>query len=58
MKFGLKHYFEPTPTNIRKIADAWLASSALLTALDGMPTWVVLSGVAAKFLSNLFANKR
>lgn len=60
MKFGLKHYWTPTPKKIRKIADslsaAALAVSAFSFAQDHkVIAYIVLaSAFLGKFFSNLF----
>jgi hypothetical protein len=61
MKFGLSHYFQPTPKKIRSIADAVVAATTFggsIIILNGEPkvgTAIFIIGVVAKFISNLFA---
>jgi len=63
MKFGIKHYWSPTPKKIRKFADslsaAALATSAFAFAGDYMvASYVILaSAFVGKFVSNLFADE-
>lgn len=60
MKFGINHYWKPTPKTVRKFADALLASSTFISAssiLINYPKVAVFSvilGASAKFISNFF----
>jgi hypothetical protein len=60
MKAGLKQYYKPTPSKLRKLGDALLAS-ALFAApyADGdhlMLKFILIAGIAGKFLTNFFAD--
>lgn len=61
MKFGIKHYWKPTPKKIRKVADslsaAALAASAIAFSGDHkIFAYVILaSAFIGKFFSNLFS---
>lgn len=60
MKAGIKQYYKPTPAKLRKLGDALLAC-ALFAApyADGnhlVFKFVVIAGIAGKFLTNFFAN--
>ena len=63
MKFGLNQYWEPTPKNIRKIADSIVAAATFggtITILNGYPTAGTIAfilGVVSKFVSNLFSEE-
>ncbi len=60
MKKYLKGYYEPTPKNIRRFADALLAASTIIAtyAISTEHNWIgitaLIMGVAGKFLSNFF----
>lgn len=62
MKFGIKHYWSPTPKKVKKVADslsaAALAASAFTFVSDyKVVAYVVLaSAFIGKFISNLFAD--
>jgi hypothetical protein len=57
---GFKSYFEPTPKNIRKIADSVLAASMMAGTFSfamehkTIAIIVMVAGVVAKFFSNFF----
>jgi hypothetical protein len=57
-KFGLKSYYKPTPTKLRKIGDALLVASVLVsTQYPDNPKAILISsitGIVGKFLTNLF----
>lgn len=57
-KFGLKSFYKPTPTKLRKIGDALLIASVLVsTQFPADPKAILISsitGIAGKFLTNLF----
>ena len=59
-KFGLSGFYKPTPTKFRKIGDALLIASALIsTQFPADPKAIFISsitGIAGKFLTNLFHN--
>lgn len=63
MKFGLKHYFAPTPKRLRVLGDSLvLAGTAAgsMCSLQGdtrMGTTILVAGVLGKFLSNFFADE-
>lgn len=60
MKYTLKGYFEPTPPNIRKLADSILVatqSGAIMTLAENNHTLTItlmVVGVVCKFASNFF----
>ena len=60
----LKGYYASTPVKMRKLGDALLAISTMVTTYaiaDGMEKWVQLSallaGVIGKFLTNFFSEE-
>lgn len=62
LKFGWKHYWEPTPKRIRQIADG-IASACVfagtLSSFNGNPkigTIIFITGFASKIISNFFAD--
>ena len=61
MKFSSRSYMQPTPSNLRKLGDALLAVSAVITgtAIAGgndILAYISLGlGVLGKFLTNFFA---
>lgn len=63
MKFGIKHYWSPTPKKVRKFADslsaAALATSAFTFAGDyKIASYIILaSAFIGKFVSNLCAEE-
>lgn len=62
--FGWREYWEPTPTNIRKIADAVVAGTTFggsVVVMNGNPklgTGIFIAGVVAKIISNFFSGRR
>jgi hypothetical protein len=62
-KFGLKHYFKPTPKRIRVFGDSLAAASTLaasIAVLGGHPmvgTVMMITGWAGKFISNFFTDE-
>lgn len=63
MKFGISQYWVPTPKKIKKVADSILAAvlfAGPTAALNGYPmagTVIFITGVVAKFVSNLFGEE-
>jgi hypothetical protein len=63
MKFGIKHYWSPTPKKIRKIADSLSAAALAVSAYTFMSDYKVVSYIVlasafvGKFVSNLFAEE-
>ena len=63
MKFGLKHYFEPTPTRLRIFGDSLAAAGtfgASIIILNGHPvagTVIIVVAVIGKFISNFFKDE-
>ena len=61
MKFGIKHYWAPTPKVIRKIADSILAAATTIATFAAfndhatLATVVMIIAGVAKFASNFFA---
>lgn len=62
MKFGLKHYFAPTPKRIRIFGDSLAAAGtfgASIVVLNGHPiagTVIMVIAVIGKFISNFFTD--
>jgi len=60
MKASFKRFYEPTPRNLRKLGDALLGMSSLVTAsaISGkheILAYIALGvGVIGKFLTNFF----
>jgi hypothetical protein len=63
MKFGWKHYFEPTPKRIRVLGDSLAGAGTFgagIIILNGHPiagTIVMVVAVVGKFISNFFADE-
>lgn len=63
MKFGLKHYFEPTPKRLRIFGDSLAAAGtfgASIIILNGHPvagTVIIVVAVIGKFISNFFKDE-
>jgi hypothetical protein len=63
MKFGLKHYFSPTPKRMRVLGDSLAASGTFgagIVILNGHPvagTIVMVIAVIGKFISNFFTDE-
>jgi hypothetical protein len=63
LKYSWKSYWEPTPKNIRKMADAIVAACAFsggLASFNGEPkigTVIFIVGFVAKILSNFFSEE-
>lgn len=69
MNFGIKHYYKPTPVEIRSVGDALLAvagnSVILATVLNifgvdsvitqGFCLTIAISGIVGKFITNFYA---
>lgn len=61
MKFGMNHYWSPTPKSIRKFADSLSASALAVSAYSFVSDYkvvayvVLASAFVGKFLSNFFA---
>ena len=58
LKFGLLHYYKPTPVMFRKIGDLMLGVSSFIATSDWVhpkkSVIVLLSGIVGKVLTNLF----
>lgn len=60
MKKLFKKYYQPTPTNIRKIGDSLLAASTIVSTYaisndyKAIGIAALIGGVVGKFLSNFF----
>lgn len=57
----MKNYWGPTPKRMRKLGDALLSVSTLLSTYSVADEWgktvtiaIIVSGVAGKFLTNFF----
>jgi hypothetical protein len=63
MKFGWKHYFEPTPKRLRVFGDSLAGAGtfgAAIIILNGNPvmgTIIMAVAVFGKFISNFFAEE-
>lgn len=63
MKFGLKHYFSPTPKRLRVFGDSLAAAGTFgagIVILNGHPVMgTIIMGVAVigKFISNFFSDE-
>jgi len=63
VKFGLKHYFEPTPKRLRIFGDSLAAAGtfgASIIILNGHPvagTVIIVVAVIGKFISNFFKDE-
>lgn len=61
MKFGFKHYWNPTPKKVRKVADSLSAAALAVSAYTFMTDYKVVAYIVlacafvGKFLSNLFS---
>ena len=57
-EFGAKGYYKPTPAKFRKVGDALLVGSAVVSAQFGDNPKVMLitqiAGILGKFLTNFF----
>ena len=62
MKFGWKHYFDPTPKRMRVLGDSLAAAGtfgASIAVLNGHPiagTTIMVVAVIGKFISNFFTD--
>jgi len=63
MKFGIKHYWAPTPKSIRKVADSLSAAALAVSSYAFMTDYKVVAYIVlatafvGKFVSNLFAEE-
>lgn len=63
MKFGIKHYWSPTPKQVRKVADSLSAGALAVSAYTFMTDYkivayaVLATAFVGKFVSNLFADE-
>lgn len=63
MGFGWKHYWKPTPKNVRKFADALGAAALAISAYSFLTDYKVFAYITlsttfiAKFLSNFFSEQ-
>lgn len=63
MKFGIKHYWHPTPKCVRKIADSLSAGALAVSSYAFMSDYKIVAYIVlacafvGKFLSNLFADE-
>ena len=63
MKFGINHYWSPTPKSVRKVADSLSAAALAVSSYAFMTDYKVVGYVVlacafvGKFLSNLFADE-
>jgi len=63
MKFGIKHYWAPTPKSIRKFADSLSAGALAVSSYAFMTDYKVVAYIVlatafiGKFISNLFTNE-
>lgn len=62
MKFGWKHYWEPTPKRVRQVADGIASASVFagtIASMNGnakMGTAVFITGFVSKIISNFFTD--
>jgi len=63
MKFGIKHYWAPTPKSVRKVADSLSAAALAVSSYAFMTDYkvvayiVLASAFVGKFVSNLFTDE-
>ena len=63
MKFGINHYWSPTPKSVRKVADSLSAGALAVSSYAFMTDYKVVAYIVlacafvGKFLSNLFADE-
>lgn len=63
MKFGIRHYWSPTPKSVRKFADSLSAAALAVSSYAFMTDYkvvayiVLASAFVGKFVSNLFADE-
>ena len=63
MKFGWKHYFEPTPKRIRVFGDSlagagtFASTIIILNGNSKLGTAILVISVLGKFISNFFADE-
>jgi hypothetical protein len=63
MKFGIKHYWAPTPKSIRKFADSLSAGALAVSSYAFMTDYKVVAYIVlatafiGKFISNLFTDE-
>ena len=63
MKFGIKHYWSPTPKSVRKFADSLSAAALAVSSYAFMTDYkvvayiVLASAFVGKFISNLFTDE-
>lgn len=65
MKFGIKHYWKPTPLKMRKLGDSIAVACGSISGLayiSQAPTWVITSLIVAafigKFITNYFTDEK
>ena len=59
MKFGLKHYWKPTPLKMRKLGDSIAVACGSISGLAYIgqaPTWVITSLIIAAFVGKFITN--
>lgn len=63
MKFGMAHYFKPTPKRIRILGDSMAAASLFVSGMaisngyEKLAVYVSVAGWAGKFISNFFTDE-
>jgi hypothetical protein len=63
MKFGLNHYYKPTPVKLRKIGDALLGISTFIAGygitanIKAIAISGLVAGIAGKFLTTMFTTE-
>ena len=63
MKFGIRHYWAPTPNSVRKVADSLSAGALAVSSYAFMTDYKVVAYIVlatafvGKFVSNLFADE-
>jgi len=59
MKFGIKHYWKPTPLKMRKLGDSIAVACGSISALGYIsqaPTWLITSLLVAAFVGKFITN--
>ena len=64
LKFGVSHYWSPTPKSVRKVADSMSAAALAVSSYAFMSDYKVVAYIVlacafvGKFFSNLFAEEK
>ena len=63
LKFGISHYWSPTPKSVRKVADSLSAAALAVSSYAFMTDYkvvaylVLATAFVGKFISNLFTDE-